>query len=115
MAIDQTDCIFCKIIEGELPAKVVYEDDQVIAFEDIHPKAKIHLLLVPRSHISSLEQLEVKHEALISHLLLLLPDLARRQGLQDGFRTIINTGRGGGQEVDHLHIHLLGGSQLPGF
>ena len=115
MAIDQTDCIFCKIIEGELPAKVVYEDNQVIAFEDIHPKAEVHLLLVPRSHIPSLEQLEVKHEGLISHLLLLLPDLAHRQGLQDGFRTIINTGRGGGQEVDHLHLHLLGGSQLPGF
>ncbi|ADJ29828.1 histidine triad nucleotide-binding protein [Nitrosococcus watsonii] len=115
MAIDQIDCVFCKIIEGELPAKLVHEDDQVIAFKDIHPKAEVHLLLVPRTHIASLEQLEIKHERLVSHLLLLLPDLAHQQGLQDGFRTIINTGRGGGQEVDHLHIHLLGGSQLPGF
>jgi histidine triad (HIT) family protein len=110
-----TDCIFCKIVEGKLPANLVYEDNQVIAFKDIHPKAKIHLLLIPRVHIPSLEQLETKHEGLISHMLLLLPNLAYRQGLHAGFRTIINTGREGGQEVDHLHIHLLGGPQLPSF
>jgi histidine triad (HIT) family protein len=115
MAINTADCIFCKIVEGKIPANFVYEDSQVIAFKDIQPKAEIHLLLIPRIHIASLEQLEAKHEGLISHMLLLLPDLARRQGLHTGFRTIINTGRGGGQEVDHLHIHLLGGNQLPGF
>ncbi|ADE13271.1 histidine triad (HIT) protein [Nitrosococcus halophilus Nc 4] len=110
-----TDCIFCKIIEGKIPATLVYEDDQVIAFKDIHPKAEVHLLLVPRTHIPSLNELEIKHEGLISHMLLLLPHLAHRQGLQAGFRTIINTGRGGGQEVDHLHLHLLGGNRMPGF
>lgn len=113
--MDNTDCIFCKIAEGKIPATMVYEDDQVIVFQDIHPKAKVHLLLVPRAHIPSLSQLETRHGELISHMILLLPDLACQQGLEAGFRTIINTGRGGGQEVDHLHIHLLGGSPLPGF
>lgn len=114
MAMNSVDCIFCKIVKGKIPADLVYEDNQVIVFKDIHPKAQTHLLLIPRIHISSLEQLEVKHEGLISHMLLLLPKLARDQGLHTGFRTVINTGRGGGQEVDHLHIHLLGGNQLPG-
>jgi histidine triad (HIT) family protein len=114
MTVKAADCIFCKIVEGKIPANFVYEDNQVVAFKDIQPKAEIHLLLIPRIHIASLEQLEAKHERLISHMLLLLPDLAHRQGLHAGFRTIINTGREGGQEVDHLHIHLLGGNQLPG-
>jgi histidine triad (HIT) family protein len=113
--VKAADCIFCKIVEGKIPANFVYEDHQVVAFKDIQPKAEIHLLLVPRIHIPSLEQLETKHKELISHMLLLLPNIARRQGLHTGFRTIINTGPGGGQEIDHLHIHLLGGPQLPSF
>lgn len=115
MAANETDCIFCKIIEGKIPAELLYEDGQVVVFQDIHPKAEIHLLLVPRDHIPSLKELETKHEKLISHMMLLLPSLAHQQGLQTGFRTIINTGRGGGQEIDHLHLHLLGGGNLPGF
>lgn len=115
MVANETNCIFCKIIEGKIPAELLYEDNQVVVFQDIRPKAEIHLLLVPRDHIPSLRELEIKHERLISHMMLLLPNLAHQQGLQTGFRTIINTGRGGGQEIDHLHLHLLGGSSLPGF
>ncbi|CAB1277566.1 histidine triad nucleotide-binding protein [Candidatus Nitrosacidococcus tergens] len=106
------DCIFCKIIDREIPTDLVYEDDQVVAFKDIQPRAKTHLLLIPRLHISSLEQLEQKHQHLISHMVLLLPTLAHNQGLYTGFRTIINTGLDGGQEIDHLHIHLLGGGSI---
>lgn len=110
-----TDCLFCKIAAGELPAEKVYEDEQVVVFRDINPKAPVHLLLIPREHLDSLNELEAAHDALMGHMLRLLPKLAKEQGLESGFRTIINTGKGGGQVVFHLHIHLLGGSGLPGF
>lgn len=110
-----SDCIFCKIINGDIPSDKVYEDDKVFVFRDINPKAQVHLLMVPREHIESLNELTPAHDALMAHMLRLLPQLAREQGLDTGFRTIINTGKGGGQEVFHLHIHLLGGDDLPGF
>jgi len=110
-----SDCLFCKIVAGELPSKRVYEDDQVVVFWDIQPKAEVHLLVVPRRHVESLEAVTPADDGLLGHCLRLLPRLAREQGLQDGFRTVINTGRGGGQEVMHLHVHLLGGPNLPGF
>ena len=110
-----SDCLFCKIVAGELPADRVYEDDRVVAFRDIQSKAPVHLLVVPRRHLESLEALSPADDALVGHCLRLLPRLAGEQGLQSGFRTVINTGEGGGQEVMHLHIHLLGGPQLPGF
>jgi histidine triad (HIT) family protein len=110
-----SDCLFCKIAAGDIPSDRVYEDDRVIVFKDIYPKAKVHLLLVPREHIASLNEVDESHDALMAHMLRLLPRLAREQGLDDGFRTIINTGPGGGQEIFHIHIHLLGGSKLPGF
>lgn len=113
--MSESDCIFCKIAAGEIPADKIYEDNQVVVFKDISPKADVHLLMIPRRHVASLNDLSVEHDALISHMMLLLPKLARDQGLEQGFRTIINTGKGGGQEVFHLHIHLLGGSKLPGF
>lgn len=109
-----SDCLFCKIVAGELPSERVYEDDQVVVFRDIQPKADVHLLLVPRRHIDSLEALGPGDDDLLGHALRLLPGIAREQGLESGFRTVINTGRGGGQEVMHLHVHLLGGAQLPG-
>lgn len=109
------DCIFCKIVAGDIPADKVYEDDRVVVFRDIHPKAQVHLLLVPRTHVASLDELTPEHDALMAHMLRRLPAIAREQGLTQGFRTIINTGKGGGQEVFHLHIHLLGGDRLPGF
>jgi histidine triad (HIT) family protein len=110
-----SDCLFCKIAAGEIPSDRVYQDDRVIVFKDIYPKAKVHLLAMPRQHIESLEDLLPDHDALMAHMLRLLPRIAREQGLTNGFRTIINTGPGGGQEVPHLHIHLLGGGRLPGF
>jgi len=110
-----SDCLFCKIVAGDIPAELVHEDERVVVFADINPKARVHLLVVPRLHVASLAQLGPEHDDLIAHLMRLLPVLADRQGLTDGFRTIINTGKGGGQEVFHLHVHLLGGEDLPGF
>ncbi len=110
-----SDCLFCKIIAGEIPSSKVFEDEQIFVFKDINPKAAVHLLVVPKVHIAQLDDLTNEHQMLIAHIMLQLPRLARSQGLEDGFRTIINTGPGGGQEVGHLHIHILGGQGLPGF
>ncbi|MCK5696681.1 MAG: histidine triad nucleotide-binding protein [Gammaproteobacteria bacterium] len=110
-----SDCLFCKIIDGDIPADIVYQDDKILVFKDIDPKAEVHLLMIPKQHIESLAQLNESHHDLIAYMMLKLPDLAQQYGLSEGFRTIINTGKGGGQEVFHLHIHLLGGKNLPGF
>lgn len=103
-----SDCIFCKIIAGTIPCKKLYEDDEVIAFHDIHPIAPVHFLLVPKLHIASLADCDSQHQGLLGRVLLLASKLAAEQGL-DGFRTMINTGRSGGQEVFHLHVHVFGG------
>lgn len=109
------NCIFCKIVRNEIPAKIIYEDDDVIAFNDINPAAPVHFLIIPRIHIASLLDCEETHQALLGRMLLLVPEIAKEQGCTDGFRTIINTGRVGGQEVFHLHIHIIGGkNRLPG-
>lgn len=108
-----SDCIFCKIVRGEIPCRKVYEDDEVLAFHDIHPAAPVHFMLVPKLHIASLMHAEERHAALLGKMLLLAPKLAQEQGLDNGFRTVINTGKGGGQEVFHLHIHVIGGGSLP--
>jgi len=110
-----SDCLFCKIIAGDIPSSKVYEDDLIYVFKDINPQAQVHLLVIPKIHIKSLDGLKPEHNKLIAHMMLKLPELALSQGLTDGFRTIINTGVGGGQEVWHLHIHILGGDDLPGF
>ena len=110
-----SNCLFCKIVAGEIPSSKVYEDDQIFVFNDISPKAAVHLLVIPKIHIVSLDDLTSEHQALIAYMMLKLPELARAQGLDDGFRTIINTGPGGGQEVGHLHLHILGGKGMPGF
>ena len=110
-----SDCLFCKIIAGDIPSSTVYEDDSIFVFKDIAPKADVHLLVVPKIHLESLDDLKVEHQELIAHMMLKLPELAREQGLNNGFRTIINTGEGGGQEVGHLHMHILGGNNMPGF
>jgi len=109
------DCLFCKIIAADIPADIVYQDDKILVFKDINPKADVHLLMIPKQHIESLNELTTTDNDLIAYMMLKLPELAQQQGLTDGFRTIINTGKGGGQEVFHLHIHLLGGNSLPGF
>jgi histidine triad (HIT) family protein len=110
-----SDCLFCKILAGEIPADKIYEDDKMLVFKDINPKADVHLLVIPRVHISSLNEVTDEHDDVMAHMLKQLPKLAKEQGLKNGFRTIINTGKGGGQIVFHLHMHLLGGSSLPGF
>lgn len=106
-----SDCLFCKIIKGDIPTETVYEDELFIAIKDIYPKADVHLLILPRLHVASLNELDSSHDALIAHMLRKLPQVAKQQGLDNGFRTIINTGPGGGQEVYHLHLHLLGGER----
>ncbi len=110
-----SDCIFCKILAGDIPSTKVFEDDQIYVFKDLYPKADVHLLVIPKLHIARLDEAKTEHADLLAHMMLSLPTLAKSQGLDTGFRTIINTGPGGGQEVDHLHIHILGGSNLPGF
>jgi histidine triad (HIT) family protein len=105
------NCIFCKIVREEIPSKKVYEDADVFAFHDIHPAAPIHFMLVPKQHIDSLADVEDKHSSLLGKMMLLIPRLAKAEGCTDGFRTIINTGRVGGQEVYHLHVHIIGGTE----
>jgi len=110
-----SDCLFCKIIAGDIPGDIVYQDDKVLVFKDLYPKAEVHLLMIPKLHIESLAEMTPAHNELISYMMLKLPEIAKSQGLSGGFRTIINTGKEGGQVVFHLHIHLLGGKNLPGF
>lgn len=103
------NCIFCKIAAGEIPSRKVYEDDDVIVFHDIHPAAPVHLLIVPREHIPMLADANEAHQALLGKMLLLAPKLATEQGATNGFRVVVNNGKDGGQEVYHLHVHVLGG------
>ncbi len=107
-----SECIFCRIVAGELPCSKVYEDDEVLAFHDIRPVAPVHFMLIPKAHIASLADCVEGHRSLLGRILLLAPRLAREQGLTNGFRTMINTGPGGGQEVFHLHVHVFGGGPL---
>ncbi len=107
------DCIFCKIARGEIPSKKVYEDDELFAFHDIHPVAPVHFMLIPKLHVVSLMEADDSHAALLGKMLVLAPRLAKEQGLDNGFRTVINSGKGGGQEVFHLHIHIIGGGNIP--
>jgi histidine triad (HIT) family protein len=103
------DCIFCKIARGELPAKKLYEDDDVLAFHDIHPVAPLHFMLIPKRHLASLADATMDDAGVLGRMLALAPTLARENGSPDGFRTIVNTGRIGRQDVMHLHIHVVGG------
>jgi histidine triad (HIT) family protein len=113
MSAHDPDCIFCKIIAGQIPCKKVFEDEDVFAFHDIHPWAPVHFLMVPKRHISSMAQLTAEHQRLMGRMMLLAPQLAIEQGCNPypngGFRLVCNTGAEGGQEVHHLHIHVMGG------
>ena len=104
--------IFLKIISREIPADIVFEDDQCLAFRDIHPQAPVHVLLIPKKPIPSLDQLSEEDSGLLSHLMQAVPKVAAQLGLTGGYRTVINTGAHGGQTVFHLHIHILGGRNL---
>jgi len=105
------DCIFCRIVRGEIPSRKVYEDDDLLAFHDIRPSAPVHFLIVPKLHLENLYDADMAHQALLGKILGLAGRLAREQGLDDGFRSVINTGKVGRQEVYHLHMHVLGGPE----
>ena len=106
------DCLFCKIAASEIPVKRLFEDEQVLAFPDIHPQAPVHVLVIPKQHVASIEQTTTKDEAMLGHLLAAAAEVARQQGLGKGYRLVINTGADGGQTVEHLHVHLLGGRHM---
>lgn len=109
------DCLFCKIVEKQIPAAIVYESEQVIAFKDIYPAAPYHILFIPRRHISSVAELTEEHGNLLGELFTAMADYAREQGLSSperGYRVVSNVGPDAGQSVSHLHFHLLGGRQL---
>lgn len=107
------DCLFCKIIKGEIPSQKVYEDDEILAFKDIHPAAPVHILVIPKKHIDSIAKMEKEDELLIGKIYTVINKIAEEQGVkEDGFRVIVNCGKNGGQEVMHLHFHLLAGTKL---
>ncbi len=105
------DCIFCRIVRGEIPARKVYEDERMLAFHDINPWAPVHFLMIPKIHVVNLYDADQSHQALLGHMLGHAGELARSQGLDDGFRVVINNGRVGRQEVYHLHVHVFGGHE----
>ncbi len=109
-----TDCLFCKMVSGEFPTEKLYEDDHIFVIKDINPKAKVHLLIIPKIHIDSLLDVQEENSALLGYIMTSLKNFAKEQGLE-GFRTIINAGKGSGQVIFHLHLHLLGGGNLTQF
>jgi histidine triad (HIT) family protein len=106
------ECLFCKIIAGRIPVKAVHQDDLSYAFHDIHPQAPTHVLVLPRKHIVSLAHIAAGDQGLMGHLLGVAAKIAEKEGLAGGFRTVINNGKDGGQTVDHLHLHVLGGRAM---
>lgn len=103
------DCLFCKIIAGDIPSKKAYEDEQVYAFYDIDPQAPVHILIIPKEHIASAAQITAENSAVVAHIFEVAAKLSRELGLKDGFRVVTNCGDSAGQSVKHLHFHLLGG------
>jgi histidine triad (HIT) family protein len=107
------DCIFCKIVAGEIPSDKLYEDEELIAFRDINPQAPIHILIIPKLHIASINELTTEHQKLMAGLILAAKKLADRENIANsGYRLVLNCGQDGGQAVAHLHLHLLGGRRL---
>lgn len=111
--MSDTDCLFCKVAAGGVPADFVHEGERLVAFRDIDPKAPLHVLVIPREHVTSLDAAEAEHRDLLGEALLLAAEIARAEGVaSDGYRTVINTGGDGGQTVHHLHVHVLGGRSM---
>lgn len=108
------NCVFCKIVRGELPAEKVYEDAEILGFHDIRPQAPVHFMLIPKKHIASLAHAGAEDAGMLGRLLVLTGRLARENGSPDGYRTIVNTGRIGRQDVMHLHVHVIGGPDVLG-
>jgi len=106
------DCLFCKIANKDIPSDLIYEDDKVVAFNDINPQAPVHFLVVPKEHIKSLDEVVEEQEELITHILMLIPKLAKKYNLTKGYRVVNNCGEQGGQTVDHIHFHVLGKREM---
>lgn len=106
------DCLFCKIIGGEIPSNKVYEDDKVLAFRDIDPQAPVHILIVPKEHIASAKDINESNSAVVAHIFEVAAKIAKAEGLDDGFRIVNNCGDSAGQTVKHLHFHLMGGREF---
>lgn len=107
------DCIFCQIVAGKIPSDTIYQDDEVMAFRDIHPKAPTHLLIIPKRHIASLADLTQADLPLVARMVDVTNKLAKQEGISQGYRLMVNSGRSAGQVIPHLHMHLLGGKRLP--
>ena len=103
-----SDCIFCKIAEGEIPSEIVYQDDKIVVFKDTSPQAPVHILMIPRKHIASLDEISAEDSELISYMMLKIKEVTAAQGLTDGYRVVVNCGEDGQQTVKHLHFHILG-------
>ena len=103
-----SDCIFCTIASGAFGTEFYYEDENVVAFDDLHPQAPVHVLIVPKKHIGSLDETKEEDAKLLGHIMLKIKEIAAKEGLENGYRVVINTGEDGGQSVHHLHFHLLG-------
>ena len=107
------DCLFCKIAAGEIPSTKVYEDEKILAFRDIAPMAPAHILVIPKTHIASVAEVNAENAAIVAHIFTVIPQIAQAEGLTGGYRVISNCGPDAGQSVHHLHFHILGGKQLP--
>ncbi len=105
-------CIFCKIVNGEIPSRKVYEDDDILAFHDVNPQAPVHILVIPKVHISSLDEINEDNSATVASIFKKIPEIAKTAGLSNGYRVISNCGEDACQSVKHLHFHILGGAQL---
>ena len=106
------DCIFCKIVNGEIPSKKAYEDDKVLAFFDIQPQAPVHIVVIPKEHIESMNGITADNSQLVAHIFEVIPKIAKENGLDDGYRVVSNCGANAGQTVFHIHFHILGGDKL---
>ena len=108
------DCLFCKIVAGEIPSTKVYEDEKILAFRDIAPQAPTHILVIPKEHIGGVDELTAENSAVVAHIFAKIAEIARKEGLESGYRVVSNIGEHGCQSVRHLHFHILGGRQLDG-
>ena len=107
-----SNCLFCKIVTGDIPSTKVYEDETVLAFRDIAPQAPTHILVIPKAHIASVAEVTAENSGVVAHIFEVIPQIARSEGLENGFRVVSNCGPDAGQTVNHLHFHILGGKQL---
>ena len=106
------NCLFCKIVKGDIPSTKVYEDEKILAFRDIAPMAPVHILVIPKAHIGSVNEINAENAAIVAHIFTVIPQIAQAEGLTNGYRVVSNCGDDAGQTVQHLHFHILGGKKL---